>query len=213
MLYRVIDDNGTKKREALTGIGYGMPLGATVVLADTAQIPDGYLLYDGSTFDETVYPALYAYLGTNVLPEVFDHSKPSAYREQTVTYTAATAQTAPTDMDVYATMSSVSAVSQIVYVNGAEIMRVNAPLTGQACTATASFSLKKGDIWYITRGSTSVGAPTAACKAYEQHKAIKATPAGSGDISDVVATYKNVLKGLVDGTTSYDDFKANVEAL
>lgn len=68
MLYIVIDDNGTKKREPLTGIGYGMPLGAVVILANNTILPDGYLLCDGSTFDETVYPALYAYLGTDTLP-------------------------------------------------------------------------------------------------------------------------------------------------
>lgn len=48
--------------------GSGVPVGTIIGQYKKVTIP-GYLYLDGSTFDETQYPALYAYLGTNVLPD------------------------------------------------------------------------------------------------------------------------------------------------
>lgn len=48
-----------------------LPLGNVIELNNNDVTPAGYLLADGSEFDETKYPLLYAYLGnTNVLPEL-----------------------------------------------------------------------------------------------------------------------------------------------
>lgn len=44
------------------------PIGS-VVMSPTGKGMPGYLPLDGSKFDEKVYPELYAYLGTNVLPD------------------------------------------------------------------------------------------------------------------------------------------------
>lgn len=91
---------------------------------------------------------------------------PSNIEALTVPYSKATAYTAEYDMDILATCSAVSTTAQIVYVNDFEIARVNAQLTGQACQATVAFTLLKGDRFYITRGSSSVSAPTACCRKY-----------------------------------------------
>lgn len=91
---------------------------------------------------------------------------PGSIETLTVPNTQATEYTAEYDMEVFATASSVSNVPQIVYVNHTAIARVNAPLSGQAATATITFTLLKGDTFYITRGSTSVGAPFAYCRKY-----------------------------------------------
>lgn len=48
--------------------GSGAPLGTIHGFYKKGNYA-GYLYLDGSTFDETLYPALYAYLGTNVLPD------------------------------------------------------------------------------------------------------------------------------------------------
>lgn len=54
--------------EALTGLG-SVPAGTIIELPKEASNPAGYLKTDGSTFDESKYPFLYANLGnTNVLP-------------------------------------------------------------------------------------------------------------------------------------------------
>ena len=69
MLAKVIIENGQKKIQALTAdTGTGAPVGSYLYLEKKSN-PQGYLFCDGSTFDETVYPALYQYLGTNVLPD------------------------------------------------------------------------------------------------------------------------------------------------
>lgn len=58
--------------------GSGLPIGTYIEYnGDTA--PNGYLKADGSVFDETKYPELYVYLGTNVLPTKYSdiNDKPS----------------------------------------------------------------------------------------------------------------------------------------
>lgn len=51
-----------------TDIGAGAPVG-TLIQQYKKKPMSGYLYCDGSTFDENAYPALYMYLGTNVLPD------------------------------------------------------------------------------------------------------------------------------------------------
>ena len=48
--------------------GSGVPVGTVIGQYKKVNLA-GYLYLDGSTFDQTKYPALYAYLGTNVLPD------------------------------------------------------------------------------------------------------------------------------------------------
>lgn len=46
-----------------------VPIGTLISLNNNENAPSGYLKADGSTFDETAYPALYRYLGnSNILP-------------------------------------------------------------------------------------------------------------------------------------------------
>ena len=61
--------NGQKTIIPLTtDIGTGAPVGTFIT--QYKKVPmSGYLYCDGSTFDENAYPALYMYLGTNVLPD------------------------------------------------------------------------------------------------------------------------------------------------
>lgn len=62
-------ENGQKKRIHLTAdAGAGNPVG-TIIPMYKKSSPSGYLYCDGSTFDQTKYPLLYAYLGSNVLPD------------------------------------------------------------------------------------------------------------------------------------------------
>lgn len=61
--------NGQKKIIPLTSdTGTGAAVGT--LISQYKKVPmSGYLYCDGSTFDENDYPALYMYLGTNVLPD------------------------------------------------------------------------------------------------------------------------------------------------
>ena len=69
MLGIVKEISGQKKIVPLTtDIGTGAPVGTLV--SQYKKVPmSGYLYCDGSTFDQNDYPALYMYLGTNVLPD------------------------------------------------------------------------------------------------------------------------------------------------
>ena len=69
MLGIVKEINGQKKIVPLTtDTGTGAPVGT--LITQYKKVPmSGYLYCDGSTFDENDYPALYMYLGTNVLPD------------------------------------------------------------------------------------------------------------------------------------------------
>ena len=61
--------DGQKKIVPLTSdTGTGAPVGT--LISQYKKVPmSGYLYCDGSTFDQNAYPALYMYLGTNVLPD------------------------------------------------------------------------------------------------------------------------------------------------
>lgn len=64
-----LDENNNKVKIPLTsGAGSGNPLG-TIIAVYSNHVPDGYLPCNGTTFDQTQYPALYTLLGTNVLPD------------------------------------------------------------------------------------------------------------------------------------------------
>lgn len=61
--------DGQKKIVPLTtDTGTGAAVGTLISQYKKAPM-SGYLYCDGSTFDENAYPALYMYLGTNVLPD------------------------------------------------------------------------------------------------------------------------------------------------
>ena len=51
-----------------TDTGTGAPVG-TLIQQYKKKPMSGYLYCDGSTFDENAYPALYMYLGSNILPD------------------------------------------------------------------------------------------------------------------------------------------------
>lgn len=69
MLGLVKEINGEKKIIPLTtDAGTGAPVG-TLIQQYKKKPMSGYLYCDGSTFDQNAYPALYMYLGTNVLPD------------------------------------------------------------------------------------------------------------------------------------------------
>ena len=69
MLGIVKEINGQKKIIPLTtDTGTGAAVGT--LIQQYKKVPmSGYLYCDGSTFDQNDYPALYMYLGTNVLPD------------------------------------------------------------------------------------------------------------------------------------------------
>ena len=69
MLGIVKEVSGQKQIIPLTtDTGTGAPVG-TLIQQYKKKPMSGYLYCDGSTFDQNAYPALYMYLGSNVLPD------------------------------------------------------------------------------------------------------------------------------------------------
>lgn len=90
MVFQIIKENGQKKIVPLTAdVGAGNPVGSYLYLEKKSN-PQGYLYCDGSTFDETAYPLLYAYLGSNVLPDWREFSAVGAEENTTDVYNAST---------------------------------------------------------------------------------------------------------------------------
>ena len=90
MLVQIITENGQKKIRPLTAdAGAGNPVG-TIIPMYKKSSPSGYLYCDGSTFDETKYPLLYAYLGSNKLPDYREFALVGAEENTTDVYNAST---------------------------------------------------------------------------------------------------------------------------
>ena len=90
MLVQIITENGQKKIKPLTAdAGAGNPVGSLISMYKKSS-PSGYLYCDGSTFDATKYPLLYAYLGTNVLPDYREFALVGAEENTTDVYNAST---------------------------------------------------------------------------------------------------------------------------
>lgn len=68
MSYNLVDPTTGDLTRVAGNAGSSIPVGTLIQQYKKKPI-SGYLYCDGSTFDQNVYPALYRYLGTNVLPD------------------------------------------------------------------------------------------------------------------------------------------------
>ena len=75
MIAEVQEIDGNKVAIPISGaIPTGLPVG-TWISFEKDQAPDNKWIKEGETFDENLYPALYLFLGTNKVPERFDHNR------------------------------------------------------------------------------------------------------------------------------------------
>ena len=179
MIYEIYTENGTKKKRALTGDGYGLPLGTWISYEGTC--PDGFIESE-QTFNTTTYASLYALLGTNKVPARFDHSKLSDYEDITISSDSNN----PTVMqyDGILVINARGAPKE-VYCNGKILAGVT---TGSPIDNTASFLFNKGDELYVINPQAN----TIYVAYYKRHLAIKATPAyvEPDTVSDMVYTMR-----------------------
>ena len=187
MIYEVYSENGTKKKRALTGNGYGLPLGTWI--SYEGACPDGFL-EAGTTFNTTTYAALYAMLGSNKVPERFDHSKLSDFEDITISTDSNNPTPIPYDGFVlFQQAGNSTQVSEFsVYVNGTLIgMTRAASYANRDAEQCISLPVKKGDTVY-----TSKAVSASQARYYKRHLAIKATPAyvEPDTVSDMVNTLR-----------------------
>lgn len=177
MIYEIYTESGTKKKRALTGNGYGLPLGTWISYEGTC--PDGFI-EAGQSYNTSVYSALYAMLGSNTVPERFDHDRPSEWEEVVSTNTFT-----PNYDGVM--IVGVNNTNLIVKVNDVEITRVE---TGQITDTSIPF--KKGDVVTFFNLGGSAISKSFKVSYYKKHLAIKATPAyvEPDTVSDMVNTLR-----------------------
>ena len=181
MLLEVIDENGTKKFRQLSGTtSDGIPLGSYVSVEGNA-VPDGFLECDGSTFDADAYPALAMLLGSNTLPERFDHSRLSDYENITLS----TNSNNPTVMDYDGFLSRYqdSVNHDIwIYVNG--VITRDYVGGGDGSAGTILIPVNAGDRVY-----SNALASSARARYYKKHMLIKAVP---GHVEDTTGLFNQI---------------------
>lgn len=160
MFYEIKTINGVKTKVPLTSqINSTMPIG--FLMANDQDIkPVNYLKCDGSTFDQSQYPGLYTYLGTNVLPTLFDHNRLGDW--ETVTISGDPSNPTVMQYDGYLTVKDTYTSNNgfsSIFVDGVSVNQVNmAGATGDAAYNADGtlIPFKKGQSIYIytynTRG-------------------------------------------------------------
>lgn len=195
MIAQVQEENGNKVAIPISGsIPTGLPVG-TWISFEKDQAPDNKWIKAGETFDENLYPALYLFLGTNKVPERFDHSRLSAYEAITVSTNSAN----PTVMQYDGLLSLSIRENQntvgSVYVNEVEIARFY--VTSSLASQHVVIPFNKGDSIYITSNATFL---TSNVAYYKHPMFIKATSAI--EITDQ-NTFLNTVQSLVQISNSY----------
>lgn len=192
MRLQAYNDNGTMKFRQVSGSQAldSLPVGTTIGY-EGGVIPNGYLWADGSTFDVTKYPELYTILGTDTLPELFDHDKRDTAYTNIRSEVGSTVQTAyemPYDGDITFIGSGWNQNYCAVYVLKADgtTLDWNASFAGSYDGATTgggtALFLNKGDKFYASANNSSRSVAIRA-RFYKQHLLIKAATIGIADVS------------------------------
>jgi hypothetical protein len=203
MRLQAYDDNGTMKFRQVSGSQAldSLPVGTTIGY-EGRVIPNGYLFCDGSTFDVTKYPELYTLLGTDTLPELFDHDKRDTAYTNIRSEVGSTVQTAyemPYDGDITFTGSGYSQSYCGVYVLKADGTTLDWSATfagsydGASASGGTALFLNKGDKFYASANNSNRTLFIQA-RFYKQHLLIKAATIGIADIE--INAIKDALVGI-----------------
>lgn len=198
MIGQVQEIDGNKVAVPISGsIPTGLPVG-TWISFEKDQAPDNKWIKAGETFDENLYPALYLFLGTNKVPERFDHN-----RIGTLTSIAMTANTEITmDYDGVVMFCARRSSATTFFLN-------NVKMTNGGGSNSDSWQItipfKKGDTIKSSQNVavvTGVNVDANSCwVAYYNHPMfIKATSAI--EITDQ-STFLNTVQSLVQTSNSY----------
>lgn len=139
--------------------GSGVPVGTVIGQYKKVNMA-GYLYLDGSTFDQTLYPALYAYLGTNVLPDYREFVLVGAEQNSTsaviATHDVFTQGQEKDDQlqdhshDIYYQYSNVDGTSPAVTKSGnPDVMHSTFAVNSDFRSGTTTRTKEKAVFWYI----------------------------------------------------------------
>lgn len=178
------------------GSGGGVPLG-TWVAFDNGITPDANYIEAGTTFDENTYPELYLHLGSDTVPERYDHNKLGAF--QSISLGSNTQM--PYDGFVVSICNPVTTnpSSMALRINDNVVSR-SSGYDGLQHNVVSEFH--KGD---LIRVNTDNGTISSLIAYYTKKLYIKATPINAPIVipSAEVQEIKNYTKNYVDASNSY----------
>ena len=204
--------------ETNNGIINGMPLGSWISFEKDAA-PNEEWIQAGTTFDADKYPELYLFLGGNVVPSRYDHSRPNytnVYKGHMAITTVAPTKTqlfeatqsdGVLNVSIYdngSTAGQVTNRNMVFYVNGVQITE------SSICSNPAysgnpylyRLTLNKGDIVQVARATSNVANDiqlTVSWIPYSHPMFIKASSATSiYTPSDAVRQVKDYVADYVD---------------
>lgn len=195
MRLQAYDDNGTMKFRQVSGSQAldSLPVGTTIGYVG-GVIPNGYLEADGSTFDTAKYPELYSKLGSNTLPELFDHSSQIRY-DLASSFSSSVWYTAPKDGVILGNCQGPFTNAFSIYlrapggttnISARQLMLYN-DYNSNTWGSGSSLPISKGWQVYVE----SEDASTCYFAPYDKHLLIKAATIGISDID--INTIKNSL--------------------
>ena len=174
--------NGVKQLVPLTtDSGQGLPLGAWTSFEDDKP-RNGYLKAD-TTFDPSDYPALYNMLGTNVVPERFDHDRLGDYESITISTSSINPTIMEYDGFVSANCYSNTNNSIGIFVNGDSLIFISNDSSSSTVGLNIIAPVRKGDSVWI-QGTLGVNVSNVKARFYKHPMFIKAV---IGPIEDSAA--------------------------
>ena len=193
MIAQVQEENGNKVAIPISGsIPTGLPVG-TWISFEKDQAPDNKWIKAGVTFDENLYPALYLFLGTNKVPERFDHSRLGDI--ETITLSTTNTEMQYDGELMVSFLKSANLQGYSVLVNDVSFTLIDSGNAQVGTTITIPF--KKGD---KIRLNVSYSPNNTSVRYYKHPMFIKATSAI--EITDQ-STFLNTVQSLVQTSNSY----------
>ena len=177
-----------------------LPVGTWASFENTDSAPNSQWIKAGETFDDDDYPELYLYLGTNIVPSRFDHSRLGTYQSITLPTTSGTAITMPYDGVLLYVPRSSSNIAY-VYINGTAIYADDGD-SGAQSTATINF--KAGDVIYASLN----GSQYSKVAYYDKPLFIKAKSFVEESIPNAaIETVKDYTKSYADNVMAYNRYQ------
>lgn len=172
-----------------------LPVGTWASFENTDAAPNSQWIKAGTTFDEDDYPELYLYLGTNIVPSRFDHSRLGVYQSITLPTTSGTAITMQYDGILIYVPNG--AGTNNVYINDVRIC-YDRGASGDDSSVTIPF--RKNDAIY----ATLPGGSTSKVAYYTKPLFIKAKSFVEESVPNAaIETVKDYTKSYVDTKNSY----------
>jgi hypothetical protein len=179
-----------------------LPVGTWASFENTDSAPNSQWIKAGTTFDENDYPELYLYLGTNIVPSRYDHSRLGVYQSITLPTTSSTAMTMPYD-GVLMYQPNISSGFSWVYINGQNVVfdKGNIGNNSNGSSSALTVPFRKGDSLRVNQVEGSISKVAY----YDKPLFIKAKSFVEESVpNEAIETVKDYIKSYADNVIAYN---------